>query len=85
MVFQVKIHDQQEANRILDEQIVPGVASAPGLVAAYWVQTTEATGTSVIVFESEEAVNRAAASGPQPRSEALTVEGFAIGPVVAHA
>jgi hypothetical protein len=85
MVFQVKIRDPQEAKRILDEQIVPGVSRAPGFVAAYWVETADGAGTSVIVFESEEAVNRAAASGPRPQSDALTVESFAIGPVVAYA
>jgi hypothetical protein len=84
MVFQVKIRDQQEARRILDEQIVPAISSAPGFVAAYWVETGAGAGTSVIVFESEEAVNRAAAAGPRPQSDALTVESFAIGAVVAH-
>jgi hypothetical protein len=85
MVFQVKIHDQEEARRILDEQIVPGVSGAPGFVAGYWVGTQGGAGTSVVVFESEEAANRAAASGPRPDSDALTVESFTIGAVVAHA
>lgn len=85
MVFQVKIHDQEEARRILDEQIVPGVSGAPGFVAGYWVETTDGAGTSVVVFESEETANRAAASGPRPQSDALTVESFTIGAVVAHA
>jgi hypothetical protein len=84
-VFQVKIHDQEEADRILNEQIVPGVSGAPGFVAAYWVQTADGNGTSMVVFESEEAANRAAASGPRPQSDALTVESFSIGAVVAHA
>jgi hypothetical protein len=85
MVFHVKIHDQEEAKRILDEQIVPGVSGAPGFVAGYWVETGDGAGTSVIVFESEEAANRAAASGPRPQSDALTVESFTIGAVVAQA
>jgi hypothetical protein len=69
MVFQVKIHDQEEAKRILDQQIVPGVSGAPDFVAGYWVETADGAGTSVIVFESEAAANRAAASGPRPMSE----------------
>lgn len=85
MVFQVKIHDQEEARRILDEQIVPGLSSAPGFVGGYWVETTDGAGISVIAFESEEAVNRAAASGPRPHSDALTVETVTIGAVVARA
>jgi hypothetical protein len=85
MVFQVKIHDEDEAKRILDQQIVPGVSSAPGFVAGYWVATADGMGTSVVVFESEEAADRAAASGPRPQSDALTVESFTLGPVVAHA
>jgi hypothetical protein len=85
MVFQVKIHDREEAKRILDEQIVPGVSGAPGFVAGHWVETADGSGTSVIVFESEEAANRAAASGPRPESDAITVESFTVGAVVAHA
>jgi hypothetical protein len=39
----------------------------------------------VVVFESEEAANGAAGSGPRTQSDALTVESFTIGAVVAHA
>jgi heme-degrading monooxygenase HmoA len=85
MVFQVKIHDREEAQRILNEQIVPGVSGAPGFVTGYWVETADDAGISVVVFESEEAVNQAAASGPRPESDALSVESFTIGAVVAHA
>ena len=84
IVWRVTIHDQDEGNRLLHEEFVPGVSQAPGFVAGYWVQTGENHGTSVIVFESEEAARRVA-DGPAPQTDALTVESFEIGEVVAHA
>lgn len=85
MVFNVKIHDREKADRLLNEQFVPGMSQAPGFVAAYWVQIGEDGGTSVIVFESEDAVRRVAENAPQAPSDVLTVESFDIGEVVAHA
>jgi heme-degrading monooxygenase HmoA len=85
MVFRVKIHDRQQADKVLHEQFVPGMSSAPGFVGAYWVHTGENTGTSVIVFESEDAVKACAQAAPQAPSSALTVESFETGEVVAHA
>jgi hypothetical protein len=84
IVFRVKIHDQERATEILQQHIVPAVSRAPGFVAGYWVGAAEGAGTSVIVFETEEDATRAT-SGPQPQSDALSVESVTIGPVVAHA
>jgi len=85
IVFQVKIHDREEADKLLHEQFVPQMSQAPGFVSAYWVQTRAGAGTSVIVFESEEAVRRVAEGTPRVQSDALTVESVDFGEVVAHA
>lgn len=85
LVFRVTIHRQTEADRLLHEQMVPGMSNAPGFVAGYWVQSGEDKGTSVIVFESEEAVRRVAESSPRYETDAFTVDSVEIGEVVAHA
>ena len=85
IVFRISINEQEKADRLLHEEFVPGMSQAPGFVAAYWVSIGENRGTSVIVFESEEAARRVAdASGP-PQTNAFTVDSFDIGEVVAHA
>ena len=84
IVWRVTINDRDEADRLLRDEFVPAVPRAPGFVGAYWVETGDNHGTSVIVFESEEAA-RAVADQPTPETDALTVESFELGEVVAHA
>lgn len=85
LVFRVTIHQRAEADRLLHEQMVPGMANAPGFVAGYWVQSGEDRGTSVVVFESEDAVRSVAESSPRYDTDAFTVDSVEIGEVVAHA
>lgn len=84
IVFRIEIHDQKEADRLLHEEFVPGMSQAPGFVGGYWV-TSGDKGTSVIVFESEEAVQRVMDSADPPKTEAFTLKSLEIGKVVAHA
>lgn len=84
LVFRVRIHEREEADRLLHEAFVPGMSQAPGFVAGYWVQVGENLGTSVIVFESEDAARRVAEQ-PQPETSAFTVDSFDVGEVVAYA
>ncbi len=84
VVHRVTINDFEETDRLLHEEFVPGVSQAPGFVGAYWVQTGENQGTSVIVFESEEAA-RAVAEQSGPETDALVVDSLEVGEVVAHA
>ena len=85
LVFRVRIHKRAEADRLLHEQMVPGMANAPGFVAGYWVQSNENRGTSVVVFESEDAVRRVSEASPRFETDAFTVDSVEIGEVVAHA
>ncbi len=85
VVFRVTIHNQEEAIRILHEQLVPGISQAPGFVAAYWVASGENEGTSLLVFDSEDAARQAVEGGDPPPSDVLTVDSLEIGEVVAHA
>ena len=70
---------------MLHEELVPGLSQAPGFVGGYWVELGENQGTSVVVFESEDAARRVADHAKPPETDAFTVERFDIGEVVAHA
>ena len=82
-VFRVTIKDREKGEKFLKEQIVPTVSQAPGFVAGYWVNLGE-QGTSVVVFESEDAARQAVEGNPPP-ADAVTVESMDFGEVVAHA
>jgi hypothetical protein len=85
VVLTVKIDaDEQESQQHLREQIVPRVKEAPGFVAGYWVRLSGDKGTSVVVFESEDAARSALEQGPEPPS-GVTIDSSEIGEVVASA
>ena len=68
------------------DQLVPRVSAAPGFVAAYWIAVAPGKGTSVVVFESEEAAQallQTIQSGPPPTS--VTTDRVEVGEVLAHA
>ena len=60
---------EDEALKELQENVVPRVKQAPGLVAGYWMDPQNGFGYALLIFESEEAANAAkqmAESGPVP-------------------
>ncbi len=60
-VTRVTVTEGEAATTYLREEIVPMVAKAPGFVAGYWVRLEGGDqGTSIIVFESEDAARGAA-------------------------
>jgi hypothetical protein len=47
--------DREAGLKHLQEEIVPGVSRAPGFQAGYWLRPLEdATGTSLVLFDTEE-------------------------------
>jgi hypothetical protein len=88
LVLEVSIDPARgdEALKLLNEVVVPAVSSAPGLVAAYWLGgPAGGRGTSVVIFESEEAARQAADSGPRPPEGApVTITRVEVMEVVAH-
>lgn len=75
-----------EAQSLLATDVVPRVKEAPGLVAAYWMRSDNREhGTSVIIFDSEEAA-RAAADMAQnmPSGELVHVDSIEVREVVAQ-
>ena len=87
VVVSVTIKDPEAAQTMLEEQVVPRVKEAPGLVNAYWARSDEGRGGSMIVFESEEAAKAVAdqlQSGPPGNSDAVTIDSVEVREVVAH-
>jgi hypothetical protein len=87
VVTRVAISDREGAESFLRDEVVPGVSQAPGFVAGYWVNIGGSRGTSVVVFESEEAANATAEQvrGHAPTGGAVTIESVDVGEVVASA
>jgi hypothetical protein len=83
VVANVEISDPEAAEKELRERVVPMVKQAPGLVGAYWIQLTDATGVSVVVFETEEQA-RATAPQPGPGGQGVTFTSVEMGEVIAN-
>ena len=85
-IFRVTIKDREKAEKFLKEQIVPNASQAPGFVSGHWANLGN-QGTSMVVFESEDAAKQWAesAQGQQPPAEIVTIDKVEVGEVVAHA
>jgi heme-degrading monooxygenase HmoA len=84
VVVNVTINDPDAATAALREQVVPRASGAPGFVAGYWVRVGENRGTSVSVWESEDAA-RAAADQVQAPGDYVRMDSIEVGEVVASA
>ena len=87
VVVRATIGDPELAQKGLQEQVVPRVSNAPGLVAAYWTRSDDKTnGVAMIVFESEESARGAADMiGAAPPPETVTLDNIEVREVVANA
>ena len=85
VMFRVAIHDREQAEAFLKENLVPGISQAPGFIAGYWTNIEGDRGASMVVFESEEAARQAVEQGDRPPEEVVAVESVEVGEVVAHA
>jgi hypothetical protein len=84
VVVNVTIHDRNAATEALGEQVVPRLSQARGFIAGYWVALPDGKGTSVAVFDSQDAA-RTVAEQLQPGGEFVTFESVEVGEVVASA
>ena len=84
VVVNVTINDPEPAEAALRDQVVPRVSSSPGFVAGTWVRLPGDKGTSIVVFESEDAA-RAAAEQIQPPGDFVTMDSIEVGEVAAQA
>ncbi len=81
----VTINDFDKGVTFLREEAVPQVSQAPGFVAGYWVRVEEDQGTSMVVFDSEDAARGMADQIPTPPADAATINSIRVGEVVMQA
>jgi hypothetical protein len=84
VVVTVTISDHETAESHLREQVVPGVSQAPGFVAGYWVRKGD-SGSSMVVFESEDAAKAMSERVPSMVPDVVTIKSIEVGEVVAQA
>jgi hypothetical protein len=56
-----------DAEKMLSEMVVPMVKATPGFVSGTWLQSDDGlSGTTVLIFDTEESARAAAATAPRP-------------------
>lgn len=88
VVVRVSISDEEAAQAMLRDEVVPRVSQAPGFKSGTWTRSDDGSnGASMIVFESEEAARGAAEQLQQvgTGSDAVSLEGVEVREVVAQA
>lgn len=87
VVVKATLNDVEQGRTFLREEGIPRLKQAPGFVSAAWVRLGENAGTSMLIFESEEAARAAAEQLRQnpPPSGAVTINSIEIGEVVERA
>jgi hypothetical protein len=84
VVLNVTIHDADAAERALKNEVVPRASQARGFVAGYWLSMPNGTGTSILVFDNQDAAS-AMAEQAQPPGDFITFDRLEIAEVVASA
>ena len=84
VVIPVTFEDRAAAQDELDE-LVSRVSATPGFVAGYWVALSQDNGTSMIVFETEQAAESLATIARGAPAGGVTVGNIEVGEVMAHA
>jgi hypothetical protein len=83
VIVNVTVSDHEVAEKHLREEVVPEVKQIPGLVAGYWARKGD-SGTSMVVFESEDAAKAASERVPSMVPDVVTIENIEVREVVAH-
>jgi hypothetical protein len=83
VVVRVTIEDFDTAVRTLQEQVLPRVRQAPGVVAGYWLEPEGNQGMSIVVFEAEDAARTAADRIELPSEGGVRLESVEVREVVA--
>jgi hypothetical protein len=85
VVVRATIGESDIAQKGLEEQVLPRVSQAPGLVAAYWTRSDDRKNGVAMVFDSEEAARGAAGMiGSAPPPETVTLDSVEVREVVAN-
>jgi hypothetical protein len=86
VVARSTLHDLERGTAFLRESM-PRIKQAPGFVSGTWVRLTEDSGTSMVIFESQEGAQPwvEQLKADPPPSDAVTIHTVEIGEVVEQA
>ena len=84
VVVSVTINEPEAALANLRENVVPATSGAPGFVSGTWFNAGEGKGSSVIVYETEEAARTVAGLVHAPPDGAVTIDSVDVREVVVH-
>ena len=72
----VTITDFEHARRLLHDDVLPTITDVPGFVSGYWLAPIDGTGSSILIFETEEEARAMAAQMPPGRelNEYVTIQ-----------
>ena len=76
----------EEAQAQLEGNVIPRVKETPGVLSGYWTRSSDGQhGSSMVLFESEEAARAAADNIPNiPRPDFITFDSVEVSEVVAQ-
>lgn len=75
---------EQDSTEHLKANVIPRVKEAPGLVAGYWTRRSDAHGSSMVIFETEEAARAAAEMVPTGLPDFVTLDSVEVSEVIAQ-
>jgi len=84
VVSTVSVENPAQARTVLEDERVSLVKRAPGFVCAYWLEPIDGAGLSILVFETKEHAESAAAY-PVPPIPGVSLLSIEIREVYAHA
>jgi hypothetical protein len=84
IVIHANIHDRAEAQRGLEQEVIPMMKGAPGFVGAYFVALDDTHGVSIEVFETEEQA-KAGAPPQGATARGVTLDTIQFGEVIGSA
>ena len=90
VAVRVSINDVENAQQMLENEVVPMVKQVPGFVSGWWTRSQDGSnGMSLMVFESEEAAQGVKQRLESPEgpagSDYVDLEGVEVREVVANA
>jgi len=84
-IVHVNIHDEAEAKRALDQEVIPMLRGAPGFLGAYFVAVDDTHGVSIQVFETEQQAKAAAPPETGPGVGGVKLDRVQFGHVIGAA
>jgi hypothetical protein len=85
MTVTIEPVELDQAQKTLQEEIIPMVSAAPGFVAGYWLEPSDGQGVSLVMFDTEEQARQTAPPAGVSPTPGVTIASVEFRPVTASA